>query len=132
LSKSDGSKKYSLATGDVVAFDCNYYKVNELGATCDLTLFKVLRPVTDAKKQAPAALKGDMGAEGNITVGRLKARKFQVPYPDVSGHHATIYPDSVEDLSSNGTFVVYGTRSSFVPVPAGTGVKIGDFELSIK
>lgn len=78
-------------------------------------------------------MEADIPAEGG-NVGRLKKNNVMTcPHSDCSGLHATIYPDGVEDYSTNGTFIVYNRlRSGFVPVPAGTGVKVGDVEMLLK
>jgi len=75
-------------------------------------------------------LESDTG--DSITVGRLKKNKLSCPHGDVSSTHATVFPDNIEDSSTNGTLIIYHNRTTFVKVPAGSGVKVGDVEITFK
>ena len=95
-----------------------------------MTLVKEINPSEEEKKQAPKTMEADTG--DNVTIGRLKKHKLSCPHGDVSSNHATLTADTVEDGSTNGTLVNYNKRATFVQVPAGTGVKVGDIEIVLQ
>jgi hypothetical protein len=131
LLKSEGGvSKYPLNERDILVLTSCHYHVDTAGEHYKLTLVKETNPSEDPKKAAPQTMESDTGA--SITIGRLKKNKLSCPHGDVSSSHATVYPGFVEDQSTNGTLVNYHNRATFVKVPAGSGVKIGDVEILFK
>jgi len=127
-SENPGDFKYPIAAGDIVNFASVVYNVNQAGAHYNLTLIKEIVP---SGKEIPATI--DMATEDGITVGKLKKNKVTVPHPEISGAgHSTLFADHIEDKSTNGTFINYHNRATFVPVPAGTAVRIGDIDIYFK
>jgi hypothetical protein len=88
-----------------------YYNVDTAGAHYKLTLIKETNPSKDPKKVAPQQMEADTG--DSVHVGRVKKCLLNITHGDVSGNHASLYPDGIEDTSSNGTLVIYN-RSQFV------------------
>ena len=124
-----GTEYPAIQTGDVLVLASIFYQVDLTGGHLKLTKIKENNPSEDHAKAAKDVMEADLTPAG-VVAGRLKKHPLSCPHSDVSGTHATIFPDKIVDASTNGTFIIYHNRNTWVKVPADTGVRIGDVELS--